>query len=111
MMENAIKILHLEDNPNDSLLVQTLLKKPNVNFEYFFTDNEVDYISILQNQNIDLILSDYNLPDYNGLEALVYARKNYPDIPFVFLSVTIGEAAAIESLLNGATDYVLKSNM
>ena len=110
-MENAIKILHLEDNPNDSLLVQTLLKKPNVNFEYFFTDNEVDYISILQNQNIDLILSDYNLPDYNGLEALVYARKNYPDIPFVFLSGTMGEAAAIESLLNGATDYVLKSNM
>jgi len=110
-MENSIKILHLEDNPNDSLLVQTILKKPNVNFEYFFADNEDEFISILKNQNIDLILSDYHLPDYTGMEALQFAKSNFPEIPFVFLSGIMGEDAAIESLLNGATDYVLKNNM
>jgi len=110
-MENSIKILHLEDNPNDSLLVQTILKSPKVNYEYFFADNEDDFISILRNEKIDLILSDYNLPDYCGSDALLYAKNNYPDLPFVFLSGTMGEDAAIESLLNGATDYVLKSNM
>jgi PAS domain S-box-containing protein len=110
-MENSIKILHLEDNPNDSLLVQTILKTPKVNYEYFFADNEDDFISILRNEKIDLILSDFNLPDYNGSEALLYAKNNYPDLPFVFLSGTMGEDAAIESLLNGAIDYVLKNNM
>jgi PAS domain S-box-containing protein len=110
-MEASIKILHLEDNPNDSLLVQTIIKTPKVNYEYFFADNEDDFISILRNEKIDLILSDFNLPDYSGSEALLYAKNNYPDLPFVFLSGTMGEDAAIESLLNGATDYVLKSNM
>ena len=110
-MEKTIKILHLEDNHNDSLLVQTVFKKSNINFEYFFADNEEDFIAFLQNQKIDLILSDYQLPDYSGSVALLYAKTNCPEIPFVFLSGTMGEDAAIESLVNGATDYVLKSNM
>jgi PAS domain S-box-containing protein len=110
-MENTINILHLEDNRSDSLLVQALLKSPDVKFEYHFADNEENFISILQNQKIDLILSDYHLPDYTGTEALLFARENFPDIPFVFLSGTMGEDVAIKSLLNGATDYVLKSNM
>lgn len=110
-MENTIKLLHLEDNPTDSKLVQSALKKSSVNFEYFFADNEEDFHSILAKQKIDLILSDYHLPDYSGSEALLYAKSNFPIIPFVFLSGTMGEEAAIESLLNGATDYVLKNNM
>ena len=110
-MENTIKILHLEDNPNDSLLVQSLLKTQDVKFEYHFVDNEEEYISILRNQNIDLILSDYHLPDYSGMEALRFAKIFSPEIPFVFLSGTMGEDVAVKSLLDGATDYVLKNNM
>jgi len=110
-MESIIQLLHLEDNPTDSLLVQSLLKKANVRFDYFFADNEEDYLFILRNHTIDLILSDYHLPSYSGAEALLFARRNYPNIPFVFLSGTMGEDAAIESLLNGATDYVLKNKM
>lgn len=110
-MDRTIKILHLEDNPNDSLLVQSLLRKSAIKFEYLFSDNEEDFISRLQNHKIDLILSDYQLPDYSGSAALLYAKENYPEIPFVFLSGTMGEDAAIESLVNGATDYVLKSNL
>ena len=110
-MESKIKLLHLEDNPADSLLVQTVLQNANVDSEYFFTDNEDDFIFLLRNHKIDLILSDYHLPDYSGAEALLYAKNNFPNIPFVFLSGTMGEDAAIESLLNGATDYVLKNKM
>jgi PAS domain S-box-containing protein len=80
-------------------------------FDYFFADNEQDFIFLIKNQNIDIILSDYHLPDYSGTEALIFAKSNYPNIPFVFVSGAMGEDAAIESLLNGATDYVLKNRL
>jgi PAS domain S-box-containing protein len=110
-MENGIRILHLEDNPSDSQLVQSVLRRANIEFEYFLVDNEKDYISSLKDRNIDIILSDYHLPDYSGSDALLFAKNNYPHLPFVFLSGTMGEDAAIESLLNGAIDYVLKNKM
>ena len=110
-MESKINILHLEDNPEDAELVQSALKRGNVNFEYFWVANERDYIHALENQKIDLILSDYHLPDYNGSEALLFAKDNFPHLPFIFLSGTMGEEVAVESLLNGATDYVLKNKM
>ncbi len=110
-MERSINILHLEDNPSDSQLVKSIFKNTDVNFEYFLADNEKDYIHILQTHKIDIILSDYHLPDYNGSEALQFAKSNYPHLPFVFLSGTMGEEIAIESLRNGATDYVLKNRM
>ncbi len=110
-MGNVIKILHLEDNPKDSQLVQSVLKRANVTYDYYFADNENDFISLINNQDIDIILSDYHLPDYSGAEALLYTQSNFPNIPFVFVSGTMGEDAAIESLLNGATDYVLKNRL
>lgn len=111
MNMRTIKILHLEDNENDAFLVQSILKKANINFEYFLTDTEVVYQSSLEKMNIDIILSDYHLPGYSGSEALLFVKEKFPNIPFVFLSGTMGEDAAIESLLNGATDYVLKNRL
>jgi PAS domain S-box-containing protein len=110
-LESPIKILHLEDNLNDAQLVMAMLKKANVEFDYFFTDNEKEYLFFLENQQIDIILSDYHLPDFSGTDALLIAKSKYPHIPFVFVSGTMGEDVAIESLLNGATDYVLKNRM
>ncbi len=110
-MNSTIKILHLEDNKNDALLVQSILKKANINFEYFLSDSEKEYQTYLETKNFDIILSDYHLPDYSGSEALLFAKNKFPHIPFVFLSGTMGEDAAIESLLNGATDYVLKNKI
>jgi PAS domain S-box-containing protein len=109
--QKTVRILHLEDDPSDSILVQSVLKKAKIKFEYFFADNEKDYCSFLEKNEIDLILSDYHLPDYSGSEALTLANEKYPLIPFVFLSGAMGEDAAIESMLNGATDYVLKNKM
>jgi len=87
------------------------LKKENINYDYHFADNEEDFRNILINQKIDIILSDYHLPGYSGSEAMLLAKTHYPHIPFVFVSGTMGEEVAIESLLNGATDYVLKNRL
>ena len=110
-MEQAINILHLEDNENDSLLVKTLLRRSFKHFNYYFADNEKDFIAALENYPIDIILSDLKLPDYSGLEALAFVKTKYPLIPFVFVSGTMGEEAAIETMIKGATDYVLKNKM
>jgi len=106
-----IQILHLEDNDSDSQLIQLWLKKENINYDYHFADNEDDFRNILINRKIDIILSDYHLPGYSGSEAMLLAKTHYPHIPFVFVSGTMGEEVAIESLLNGATDYVLKNRL
>jgi len=109
--EAQIRILHLEDNESDSQLIQLWLKKENINYDYLFADNEEDFRDILIHQKIDIILSDYHLPGYSGSEAMLLAKTHYPHIPFVFVSGTMGEEVAIESLLNGATDYVLKNRL
>lgn len=110
-MDHTINILHLEDDLNDSLFIKLWLNKENLDFNYFLADNETDFRNHLLSQKIDIILSDYNLPDYSGADALLLIKNLYPHIPFVFVSGTMGEEAAIQSLLNGATDYVLKNRL
>lgn len=108
---SPIKMLHLEDDESDSQFVRIWLKKEGIEYEYFFADNENAYREILANEKIDIILSDYHLPGYSGSDALILAKTEYPHIPFIFVSGTMGEEVAIESLLNGATDYVLKNRL
>ena len=110
-MNRNISILHLEDQLPDSILIKTLISKEFKSFEYFFADDEATFRKALKEKKIDLILSDYQLPDYSGTEALAVAKNQYPQIPFIFVTGKMGEDAAIESLLNGATDYVLKSKL
>jgi len=108
-MNKKIKILHLEDSLNDSELIHTMIESGGISHDYFFTDNKKDFIHILETEKIDIILSDYKLPDYSGVEALQLAREKYSHIPFVFVSGSMGEDAAIHAMLEGATDYVLKN--
>jgi signal transduction histidine kinase len=110
-VNKKIKILHLEDSLKDSELIHSILDSGDIVHDYFLADNEKDYINILEKENIDLILSDYSLPDYNGNEALKFAKEKYSHIPFIFISGTIGEDAAINTMLNGASDYVLKNKL
>jgi len=110
-MNKKIKILHLEDSPKDSELIQSIIDIEDIDYEYFLVDNEEDYIATLRNQAIDIILSDFSLPDFNGSEALKISKEKYKQIPFIFVSGTIGEDTAINAMLNGATDYVLKNKL
>ncbi len=111
LMKKKIQILHLEDSIYDSELIHSMIVEGNIVHDYFLTDIENDFINILETENIDIILSDYNLPDFNGNDALKFAREKYPHIPFIFISGTIGDDAAINTILNGATDYVLKNKL
>ena len=108
-MKTKISILHLEDQEADAILVKSYLDRSLKNIDYHFVDDEMDFIGALKETKIDLILSDYQLPDYSGMEALEYVKSNFPQIPFIFVTGKMGEDAAIDSLLKGATDYVLKS--
>jgi PAS domain S-box-containing protein len=110
-MNKSIKILHLEDSLNDSMLIHSIIEEGKIIHDYTLTDNEKDFKNILKNENIDLILSDYSLPTYNGNEALIFAKEKYSRLPFIFVSGTMGEDAAITSMLNGAADYVFKNKL
>jgi PAS domain S-box-containing protein len=73
-------------------------------------DTREDFVAALD-EDLDLILSDYTMPGFSGRDALMIAREKCPEIPFLFVSGTIGEDAAVEALKNGATDYVLKHRL
>ncbi|MFA5850875.1 MAG: hybrid sensor histidine kinase/response regulator [Bacteroidales bacterium] len=110
-MCKKIKILHLEDSDKDMELIHSIIDRGELNCDYFSVDNETDFRNILETNKIDLILSDYGLPDYDGNQALKFARDKFNNIPFIFVSGTMGEDKAIDSMLNGATDYVLKTKI
>lgn len=109
-MNKPLHILHLEDDPDFAELVRTLLQEDALEAELKRVAGRAEFEAALDNDKFDVILSDFRLPKFTGLEALAYVRKGHPDLPFILLSGTIGEHAAIESLKAGATDYVLKHN-
>jgi len=108
---NPIRILHLEDSPNDVELVRAMLADRRIHCDVKRVETDADFIQAMEREKFDLILCDYNLPSFDGSSALGIARKKCPDVPFIFVSGTIGEERAIECLKIGATDYVLKDRL
>ncbi|MEO7780051.1 MAG: response regulator [Fibrobacteria bacterium] len=106
-----LRILHLEDDPFFADMVEGLLKSQSMRFRMRRAENWETFESALLDASYDLILSDHHIPGGDGLKALSLCRRHCPNVPFVFLSGMMGEELAIESLKNGAADYVLKSNM
>ena len=107
-MNEALRILHLEDEPDFSSLVRSLLEKEGVSAELVLVSTRAEFEGALERETFDIVLADYLLPGYTGIDALQFFRKQYRETPFLLISGTIGEEAAIESLRAGATDYVLK---
>jgi len=70
-----------------------------------------DFVAALEHGGIDLILSDFTLPAFDGLSALKIAHTGWPDLPVIMVSGTLGEERAVDSLKSGATDYVLKERL
>ncbi|HUC84014.1 MAG TPA: PAS domain S-box protein, partial [Candidatus Acidoferrales bacterium] len=103
-----MRILHLEDNPADAMLVRDQFANDELAAEVRHVDTREGFISALEEGHWDLVIADYKLPGYNGLDALKRVRKRFPNLPFILMSGTIGEQAAIDSLKAGATDYILK---
>jgi two-component system cell cycle sensor histidine kinase/response regulator CckA len=103
-----LRILHLEDNVIDAELVLVTLQEAGIACTALRVDEKAEYVKALDEDRFDLIISDLSMPSFDGKSALALARQKCPDVPFIFVSGTIGEEAAIDSLLSGATDYVLK---
>jgi len=101
----------LEDNPTDSELAGHTLRRGGVKFTSTRVETEHDFIRELDKNPPDLILSDYALPGFDGYAALDIAKRKAPHIPFIFVTGTMGEEVAIETLKSGATDYVMKHRL
>ncbi len=108
-----IEILHLEDCPLDASLIHTWLERESVAFRVSIerVGGEAEFRSALRSKTYDLILADYSLPGFDGLAALEIARRECPDLPFLFVTGTLGEEVAVETLKRGATDFVLKQRL
>lgn len=107
----ALNILHIEDSKDDSELIKRLLVDNGFPCEVTRIETRAEVFDELEKNTFDLILADCKLPNFSGLRALEIAHALKPETPFVFVSGTIGEETAIESLRNGATDYVLKDRL
>ena len=103
-MHRVLRILYLEDDPNDAAIVADYLAANGVVCEVVRVETRNAFEAELQTGGYDVIFSDYRLPAYDGSSALAFARRHCPEVPFVLVSGTVGEDAAIASLLEGATD-------
>lgn len=110
-MNAPLRILHLEDDPNDVTLIQAALTRDQIECEWVQVEEKAEFINALKSEAIDLVLADYSLPSFDGLTALALAKTHSPQVPFILVSGQLGEELAIESLKAGATDYVLKHRL
>lgn len=108
---SGLRVLHLEDNPDDAKLIEARLAAEGIACAIARVETRDAFLAALEEGGFELILADYALPSFDGLSAFALARGRRPEVPFIFVSGTIGEEAAIEALKLGATDYVLKQRL
>ena len=106
-----MRVLHLEDDPNDAELIRRTITDEWPGSTIVHCPDRAAYQAQLKRLDCDLILSDYTLVAFDGLEALTLARAVDAEVPFIFLSGTIGEDRALAALQLGADDYVLKDRV
>src|SRR5258706_3759305 len=106
-----LRLLHLEDNPDDVELLRVKLSKEWPECHALVVAKQADFLQALNQGEFDVILADYRIPGFGGLAALALAREHHPEIPFIFISGVMGEDVAVEALKMGAADYVLKDRL
>jgi signal transduction histidine kinase len=106
----AVRVLQVEDSKLDAELVLAELDADKIDYEVRLVDDEVNFVAALDEFKPHIVLSDLSMPGFSGQRALELLRQRDEDLPFIFVSATLGEDAAIEALRNGATDYILKQN-
>lgn len=106
-----LEILYLEDSPADAEMVSERLHADGLDFNMRIVDNGDEFKKSLAESRPDVVLSDYRLPGFDGPAALELTHEKLPDTPFIFVTGTIGDDKAVETLKRGATDFVLKGNL
>ena len=107
---SMVRVLQVEDSELDAELVLAELEADGILYEVRLVDDREAYLAALDDFNPHIVLSDLSVPGFSGQHALDLLRARDEDLPFIFVSATLGEEAAIEALRNGATDYILKQN-
>ena len=110
-MKNEIRILMVEDSSTDAELVRHALRQGGLSFVSHRVQTREEFVEQIDSYHPDLILSDFSLPAFDGFTALSIAIEQRPDLPFIFVTGTLGEELAIDTLKKGATDYVLKHRL
>jgi diguanylate cyclase (GGDEF)-like protein/PAS domain S-box-containing protein len=108
---SVVNILFIEDSEDDVELALHAMKRDGIEALWRRVQTEIDMRAALAELTPDAILSDFSMPGFDGVLALKLAKEVVPEVPFIFVSGTIGEERAIEAIRLGATDYVLKNNM
>ncbi|MBV8826890.1 MAG: response regulator, partial [Hyphomicrobiales bacterium] len=109
--QSPLRVLLLEDDPADAGLIQGILEADGFACEADRVQTRAEFVAALENPELDLILADHKLPSFDGFSALNLAASARPDLPFIFVSGSLGEELAIDALKIGATDYVLKTRL
>jgi len=110
-MSDIIKILIVEDMPTDAELCQREVRKVLKSSRFLLVENRKEYAAALKDFQPDLILSDYSLPDLDGITALRMALEHAPEIPFIIVTGSVSEDVAAESMKAGAWDYIIKEHI
>jgi two-component system, cell cycle sensor histidine kinase and response regulator CckA len=110
-LDRALRILFLEDNPIDRRVIHHWMQEQDFASEFTDVASQTDFIKALEQKSFDIILSNKSLPDFDGVTALRLVREKFPHMPFIFVTGSMGEEAAIETIKDGATDYVLKDRL
>ena len=112
MIHDHIKVLIVEDNPNDAKLIDYHIKRIVSDPEIVRVENFDDFVETLEKFKPEIILSDYKMNGFDGMEVLRYANENSTVSSFIFITGTINnEELAAQTILNGATGYILKKNI
>src|SRR6266581_2568349 len=110
-MTEPLRILLAEDSESDAELIQRELKRGGLDFQSRRVQTEADFRRELDEFQPHLVISDFSMPQFSGPKALAIARESRADIPFIFISGTIGENVAVDMMKAGADDYVMKNNL
>jgi PAS domain S-box-containing protein len=110
-MKSLLRILFVEDSEDDALLVLHQIKKGGYDVEYERVETAEKMREMLKEKTWDIILSDYKMPHFDGLEALAILNESGLDLPFIIISGTIGEEVAVEAMKASANDYIMKNNL
>jgi PAS domain S-box-containing protein len=110
-MEKKIKILIVEDSLSDAELISYEIKKSGIRFIEHLVSTREEYLKALHDFNPDIILSDYALPAFTGMQALMLRQQLAPSIPFILVTGSINEETAVEVMKAGADDYVIKEHI
>ena len=110
-MAERLRLLMLEDSEDDAELELQAIRHGGFDCEMRRVDSRASFEAALDQGPWDLVLADYNLPSFTGLDALQLVRASDPVLPFILISGMLGEDRAIESLKAGASDYLIKDNL